>query len=146
MRASRVLPLVLLAGCYTYQPAPGRVAAAGNSIDVELNDFGVRELAGKVGPGIERVQGRVVAADSSLIDLSVIQVENTRGEPTEWNGERLRLPTRYVRGIQERRLSAGGTGLLGGVVAATLIAGYRLLDRPSSAAGPPGETGGSSGH
>ena len=144
-RPSQVVPLALLVGCYTYRPLATPVPEAGASVDVELNDLGMRDLAGEVGPNIDHVQGRVVRADSSDLELSVTGVQNIRGEPTEWNGERLRLPMRYVQGVEERRLSGAGTGLLGGAVAAGLVAAYRLLGGPGSGAGPSGHSPGGAG-
>jgi hypothetical protein len=80
----------------------------------------------------------VVSADSSGLQLAVEATENTRGEPTDWNGEQVRIPRQYVERIQERRLSVGGTGILGGAVAASLIAAYELFGGKSTSQGPLG--------
>jgi hypothetical protein len=110
----------------------------GSRVELELNDEGSRALAGEVGLGAERLRGTVVSADSAGLRLAVQAVENTRGEPTDWNGEQVRIPRQYVERMQERRLSVGGTGILGGAVAASLIAAYELFGGKSTAQGPLG--------
>jgi hypothetical protein len=145
MRPVRALSLFLLVSCYTYRPLATPAPVAGTAVDVELTDAGMRDLVDNVGAGITHVQGRVLLADSSGLDLSVSGVTNNRGRPTRWNGERLQLAQRYVGTIQERRLAAGGTGLLGGAVAAGLVAVYAIVGGGSSAVGPSG-TGAGAGH
>jgi hypothetical protein len=46
--------------------------------------------------------------------------------------------------MQERRLSVGGTGLMGGVMAAGLYAIYRVLGGPGLFEGNDGQAGGGS--
>jgi hypothetical protein len=145
MRPSRAFPFLLLASCYTYRPIATPAPAPGSAIDVQLNDAGARDLATEVGPGVEHIRGRVLAADSTALDLSVAEVQDVRGEPTVWNGERLRLPQRYVRSIERRRLSLGGTGLLGGAVAAGLVAAVGIAGRQGSGV-PSGGGPGGQGH
>jgi DNA-binding SARP family transcriptional activator len=54
--------------------------------------------------------------------LAVREIENVRGERDDWLGEAVVVPRRFVRDIQQRRMSVGGTGLLGGAIAAGLVA------------------------
>jgi hypothetical protein len=129
---------LLTAGCYTYRPVIGPVPIVGSRVDLELNDEGSRALAGQVGRDTEHLRGTVVRADSAAVELAVQAVEKSRGEPTDWNGERVQVPRRYVERLQERRLSVGGTGILGGAVAASLIAAYKLFGGGSTSQGPLG--------
>jgi len=129
---------LLLTSCYTYRPVPGPAPTAGSEVELELNDEGTRALAGEVGLGTERLRGTVIRADSAAVELAVQAVENTKGEPTDWNGEPVRIPRHYLDRIQERRLSVGGTGILGGAVAAGLIAAYELFGGGGSSQGPLG--------
>jgi hypothetical protein len=129
---------LLTAGCYAYRPLPGPAPAVGSQVELELSDEGSRALAGEVGPGTERLRGTVIRADSALVELAVQAVQNTKGEPTDWNGEPVRIPRQYLDRIQERRLSVGGTGILGGAIAAGLIAAYELFGGGGSSQGPLG--------
>jgi hypothetical protein len=65
--------------------------------------------------------------DSSGLDLQVREIESYRGIRSGWNGERLHVPRQAVAGMQQRKLSIGGTGLLVGVLTVGLYAVYRAL-------------------
>jgi hypothetical protein len=117
----RFAPL-LLAGCYTYRPLPGPVPAAGARIQVALTDAGADSLTSRIGPGIQLMDGDVVRADSNSLTLAVREIEDRRGERNDWLGEPVVVPRRFIRGMEQRKMSVGGTGLLGGAIAAGLVA------------------------
>lgn len=127
--------LLALAGCYTYRPLPAAVPAAGLRVQAVLTDAGSDSLAGRIGRDVSVVAGSVVNADSTALTLAVQEVENRRGERSDWDGETVVIPHRYVRELQERRLSLGGTGLLGGAVAAGLVAATEALGGRGTAEG-----------
>jgi hypothetical protein len=134
--------LLLTAGCYTYRPLSTPMPAAGTRVQATLTGEGAESLAGRVGPNVQSVLGDVVRADSAGLTLAVRAVENRRGDRDGWQGEPVDIPLRFVGRLQERRLAVGGTGLLGGAVAAGLIAltqafgGGSLQGRPG-----PGSSG-----
>jgi hypothetical protein len=136
---------VLLGGCYTYRPLGTPAPAPGTRVSAELTGDGARELSGQVGPEVEHVEGEVVAVDSSGVQLAVRQIESTRGIQSDWNGENVTIPRSAVSGWQQRRLSVGGTGFLGGLVAGGLYAMYRLLGGPGLINGRGGGTGSGGG-
>jgi hypothetical protein len=121
-RTPLVGPLLVLAGCYTYRPLPAAAPAAGLRVQAILTDAGSDSLAGRLGRDVEAVAGEVERADSVELTLAVREVENQRGERSDWSGETVVIPLRFVRALEQRRLSPGGTGLLGGAVAAGLVA------------------------
>ena len=85
----------------------------------------------------------MVRADSAELTLAVKAVETQRGERTGWEGEMVVIPRRFVRDLQQRRLSVGGTGLLGGAVAAGLVAATQVFGgRGIFEGGGPGVGGG----
>jgi hypothetical protein len=100
------------------------------------------DLASQIGPDVLHVEGDVVAADSSGLQLVVREVESFRGIRSDWQGEQVRIPREAVAGMQERRLSVGGTGVMGGVMAAGLYAIYRVLGGPGLLEGTDGRAGG----
>ena len=127
--------LLALAGCYTYRPLPAAVPAAGLRVQAALTDTGADSLAGRIGRDVSVVAGSVVTADSTALTLAVHEVENRRGERSDWEGESVLIPRRYIRELQERRLSLGGTGLLGGALAAGLVAATEALGGRGTAEG-----------
>jgi len=146
LRAARVgtplVGLLVLAGCYTYRPLPTASPATGLRVQATLTDAGSDSLAGRIGRNIGMVAGEVVRADSAELTLAVREVENERGERSDWEGETVVIPRRFVRDLQQRRLSVGGTGLLGGAVAVGLVAATQVFGGRGTFEGGGGGTGG----
>jgi hypothetical protein len=114
-------------GCYTYQPLPLPTPSAGTRVSVQLTDDGSRELGNLIGSGVARVEGDLLEADSAALQLSVRQVEDQRGVSTDWNGERVPIPRRNIASVHRRRLSIGGTALLGSLGAGAMYLLYGAL-------------------
>jgi len=133
---------LVLTGCYTYRPIAIPASAEGTRVSAQLTGQGSVDLAGQIGPDVLHVEGDVIGADSTGLELVVREIESFRGIRSDWQGERVRIPRQAVAGMQERRLSIGGTGLLGGVLAAGLYAIYRVLGGPGLFEGSSGQAGG----
>jgi hypothetical protein len=133
---------VSLAGCYTYRPLVTVEPAAGTRVSAQLTGTGSHDLAGQIGPDVLHVEGNVVHADSGGLDLEVREIESYRGIRSDWNGEQVRIPRASMAGIQERKLSPGGTGIMGGAIVAGLYAIYRVLGGPGLFEGNPGQGAG----
>jgi hypothetical protein len=128
--ARRTLPFIIIAlvsGCYTYRPLPDAEPDPGSRVSAELTNDGSRALSGTIGPAIEHVEGEVLSVDSTKYELSVRQVQGVQGWQTDWSGERVAIPRTAVAGLQERRLSIGGTAFVGGLVVGGIYAIYQLL-------------------
>jgi hypothetical protein len=141
----RILPVgiaLLLVGCYTYRPLANPAPPPGQRVSAQLTNEGSRELTGQIGPEVLHIEGQVLSADSAGLDLEVLEIESYRGIRSDWHGEHVRLPRQALAGLQERRLSVGGTTLLGGVLAGGLYAMYRLLGGEGLFEGGPGQAGG----
>ena len=131
-----------LSACYTYRPLASPEPTAGTRVSAQLTGTGSRELTAQIGPDVLHVEGKVLQADSTGLDLEVREIESYRGIRSDWNGEQVRLPRLAVAGIQERKLSPGGTGIMGGVLAAGLYAIYRVLGGSGLFEGNPGQGAG----
>jgi hypothetical protein len=134
----------LLTGCYTYRPLATPDPVPGDRVSAQLTVDGSRELAGQIGPEVLHVEGDVLDADSTGLNLEVREIESYRGIRSDWHGEQVRLPRQAVAGMQERRLSIGGTTVLGGVLTAGLYAVYRMLGGPGLFEGGNSQAGGGS--
>jgi len=138
-----VIPLLAaLTACYTYQPLKQPEPVPGDRVSAQLTTEGSRDLTAEIGPEILHVEGNVVRADSSVMELEVHEVETYRGIRSGWHGEHVTLPRQALAGMQQRRLSVGGTGLLAGVVAAGLVLAYQVLGGSGSSEGTHGGSGG----
>jgi hypothetical protein len=145
MRSAGTVALLfgsVLCGCYTYRPLVPPNPVAGTRVSAELTTQGSQDLSGQIGPAVEHVEGEVLRTDSAGIELSVLQVEGFRGIQSDWNGEPVVIPRTAVAGWQQRRLSVGGTGFVGGLVAGGLYAMYRLLGGAGIFQGGRGGSGG----
>jgi len=131
-----------LSACYTYRPLASPEPTAGTRVSAQLTGTGSQELTAQIGPDVLHVEGTVLQADSTGYDMEVREIESYRGIRSDWNGEQVRLPRLAVAGIQERRLSPGGTGIMGGVLVAGLYAIYRVLGGPGLFEGNPGQGAG----
>jgi hypothetical protein len=137
-----VIGAMLLAGCYTYRPLAAPEPAPGDRVSAQLTTEGSRDLAAQVGAEVLHVEGNVLEVDSTGLNLEVQEIESYRGIRSDWHGEHVRLPRQAVAGIQQRRLSIGGTTMMGGVLAAGLYAVYRILGGPGLFEGGNGQAGG----
>jgi hypothetical protein len=137
--------IALLSACYTYRPLETTTPVPGQRVSAQLTTEGSRDLTMQIGPEVLHVEGNVVDADSAGMDLDVLEIESYRGIRSDWHGERVRLPRVAVAGMQQRRLSIGGTGLLAGALTAGVYALYQVLGGSNSSTGSSGQ-GGSQGH
>ena len=133
--------ILLLTACYTYRPLANPAPPPGQRVSAQLTTEGSRDLTGPIGPEVLHVEGQVVSADSAGLDLEVLEIESYRGIRSDWHGENVRLPRQAVAGLQERRLSVGGTTLLGGVLVGGLYAIYQLLGGAGLFEGGTGQAG-----
>src|SRR5919108_4124908 len=117
---------LLLASCYTYRPLARPEPAPGDRVSAQLTTEGSRDLTPQVGPEVLHLEGTVVQADSGGLELEVQEVESFRGIRSDWHGEHVRLPRYAVAGMQQRRLSIGGTTLMGGDLTAGLYLVFQL--------------------
>src|SRR3982750_1747636 len=78
--------LAVLSACYTYRPLVEPTPAPGQRVSAQLTAEGSRDLAVQIGPEVLHVEGDVVAADSSGLDLDVQEIESSRGFRSDWHG------------------------------------------------------------
>jgi hypothetical protein len=121
-RSAAVLLSLVLGGCYQYtqsyqdRPVPATV------VEVQLNDRGRVAMEQNVGPEVLTVEGTVAEVSDSGFVLSVQRVAGINRQTYKWSGERVAFRNDHVRGIRERRFSAGRTVLFAGGMAASALA------------------------
>jgi hypothetical protein len=110
---------VLVAGCYSLEPATSPTPELGKVVAFDLNDAGRLALGGSMGPEIEQIEGRLVERDSDYV-LAVSGVRFLRGGEQAWRGERVHIKPAYVSSSYERRFSAGRSTVLGAIGAGVI--------------------------
>jgi hypothetical protein len=134
--------LGLLSACYTYQPVEGPVPRTGVRVSADLTRDGTAAVVPLLGADVAEVEGTVVAASADTLRLSLASVTTSHGIPTSWRGEEVLLPRTGLTGLAERRISRGGTVLLGAGVLGGLYLLYRMLGGPGVFEGTAGSGGG----
>src|SRR5215211_5212916 len=71
-----ILTIVQLAGCYRYVPVSAAVMPVGAEVSLAVNDRGRVALSDAVGPGVRRMEGRVLENTDSSLVLAVMSVQH----------------------------------------------------------------------
>jgi len=145
LMVSAIAMLVGAQGCYEYVPAESTSSSVGKLVDMKITDPGRVGLAQRFGPGLDRVEGRLVAQGDSDLTVNVVSVTSLEGENTKWSGESVNLNRGFIRTVKSRRISPLKTSAL--VVAAgtvlyftagkALIGGGKDPPEPGDPANPP---------
>jgi len=106
---------VVLAGCYTLQPAGTIAPAVGKGVALDVNDVGRVALGGSIGPEIAQIEGRLVQHDNAEYLVAVTSVHLLRGGEQPWAGEQVRVKDEYVSSVYQRTFSPGRTIALAAV-------------------------------
>ena len=107
-------------GCYEYVPVDSPSSTVGKLVELKISDPGRVGLAPRFGPGLDRVEGRLVAQRDSDLTLSVISVTSLEGENTKWSGESVNLNRGFIRTVSSRRISTTRTAILAAAAGAVL--------------------------
>lgn len=113
--------LALNIGCYSYLPVQSQPPAAAERVSLTINDRGRVLLAEKVGPILDRVEGRLIRMDSTNVVMSVTRVINLRGVASNWVGEEVTVPREGILGYQPRPFSKRRTVFLVGAIVGGII-------------------------
>lgn len=132
-----VVSLALNIGCYSYQPVQVQPPQAMERVSISLNDRGREQLTQRVGPILDRVEGRIVRLDSTNVVIAVSRVVNLRGETSNWVGEEVVIPRDGILGYQARPFSRGRTAVLVGALVGGLIAFALSISLAVSGTGKP---------
>lgn len=116
-----LVAVVAAQGCYTYVPVETTTPPVGERLAFELTDEGRAALAERLGPGVVRVEGNVIAADSDRYVMRVWGVSQLREGTVRWSGETVSIGRGYVRGVEQRKLATTRTWLVAGTATGLLV-------------------------
>jgi len=142
MRHRYFVPILcVLCGCYESVPVQLNSVQPGTKIRVTLTDAGADSLARYIGPGVERVDGKLINTTDDKLAVGVTSIAMKSGQDQYWKGETVAIPRAALATVQERRVNKPKSLLLGGILVAAL-ASLRL----SGVVGGNGNGTGSGGH
>jgi hypothetical protein len=143
-RVRRTVPYAAIAAtsaCYDYVPVTTS-PPVGEIVALDITDRGRVDLTERFGPGIARIEGRLVSAAPDQYVLSITRVTQINGDHAAWTGETARLSRDVVGGVESRRLSPGRTALFGAAAAAGVVGFIVTRNWISSSSGSSDSTGG----
>jgi hypothetical protein len=107
-------------GCYEYVPVDSPSSTVGKLVELKITDPGRVGLASRFGPGLDRVEGRLVGQRDSILTVSITSVTTLEGDNTKWSGESVSLDRGFIRTVSSRRISPVRTALLAAAAGAVL--------------------------
>ena len=121
MRVRYLAPILcVLCACYESVPIELARVQPGTKLRVSLTDAGSDSLARYLGPGVETIDGKLIATTDSGVSISVSQVAMRSGQDQFWKGETVVIPRYSLSTVQARRINKPKSLLLGGVLIAAL--------------------------
>ena len=117
---SAIVVLAGAPGCYEYVPVDSPSSTVGKFVELKITDPGRVGLATRFGPGLDRVEGRLVAERDNELTVNVFSVTSLEGENTKWSGESVNLDRGFVRTVSSRRVSPIRTTVLAVAAGAVL--------------------------
>ncbi len=121
--AAGLVLIVLVSGCYRSVPLETSTPPIGQTVSFIISDVGRVRLADRLGPGVTRIEGRVVGVEPEEYQISVFRIAQIDGGVSQWTGETIRLDRGFVDRLQGRQLSKKRTWIL----AAGVTAGVALF-------------------
>ena len=120
--------LAFVSGCYTYVPVESPAPAVGEAVALEITDQGRVALADRLGPGVLRIEGRVLGTEGEQMLISVGRIVQVNGQVNLWSGESMRLDRSLVGRTQTRRIDQKRTWLAAAVSVAAVAALVAIAD------------------
>lgn len=121
-----------LTGCFTYRTVETPGPVAGEEVRVELTGAGRDRLEASSGLAWDRIEGRLVDADSDDLAVSVRLDPRRLGFGSQEYVDTVRVARSDVREVEVRELSTGRSLLAAGGVVAVAASAYALFSAESS--------------
>lgn len=132
-----------VSGCYTYSAQTAAGISTNALVSADITDAGRVALGERVGPEVQRLEGKVVQRTDTSFRVLVSKVTYLSGSTDQWQGQEVSLRTQDVKSLTQRSYSKSRTALLIGAMAAALIVTVLGLNFLGITSGDPtGDKGG----
>lgn len=131
------------AGCYNHVPVDAPTSVVGQSVQLTLTAVGSEIMTGKIGPYVQSVDGRLIAAAADTITIAIASTTSVSGISQTWQGEQIRFPTHGVSQMTVSELSKSKTilaalaGFAGIVALRSALGGTSFVGGGTSTGGIP---------
>jgi hypothetical protein len=114
--------LLVVSGCYKSVPLETSTPPVGQTVSFVISDQGRVGLGDRLGPGIARIEGRMLGTEGDQFLVSVFRTSAISGTTSVWSGEEMRLDRNFVSRLEGRELSKTRTWIAAGVATSVLVA------------------------
>ena len=114
--------LLVVPACYKSVPLETSTPPVGETVSFIISDQGRVELTDRMGPGLLRIDGRVVRTEGDQYVISVFRTAAIGGATSLWSGEEMRLNRTLVSRLEGRQLSKSRTWLAAGAATSVVVA------------------------
>ena len=119
--------LVVVPACYKSVPLETSTPPVGETVSFIISDQGRVQLTDRMGPGLLRIEGRMVGTEGDQYVISVFRTAAIGSGTSLWSGEEMRLDRNLVSRLEGRQLSKSRTWLAAG--AATSVVAAFIMTR-----------------
>ena len=114
--------LAVVPACYKSVPLETSTPPVGETVSFIISDQGRVSLGERMGPGLARIDGRMVGTEGDQYVIDVFRTAQIGGGTSLWAGETMRLDRAYVARLEGRRLSKTRTWLVTAAVTGVVVA------------------------
>jgi hypothetical protein len=105
-------------GCYNFVPV-ATSPLPGHAVRAQVNDEGAGLLTSQLGPGVMELEGLLLNADTQQVSILVQSYVTRRQGTLAASGEAVRLESRHILVLKEKRLERTRSLLLAAALGAT---------------------------
>ena len=117
-----VFTLVVASACYKSVPLETSTPPVGETVSFIISDQGRVGLTERMGPGLARIDGRMLGTEGDQYVVSVFRTAEIGGSTSTWSGEEMRLNRNFVARLEGRQLSKTRTWLAAGAATSVVVA------------------------
>jgi len=128
---------MLLQGCYETLPLQEGPPPSTVAVQLVLNDKGRDEISSMLGGAVDKVEGTVIAQNSSSYTMAVAEVYTLGGTSSKWSGEKVTIAKDGTRGYQVHRFNATKTVIVAAAITAAAVVFLVSSGLRGSGGGPP---------
>ena len=114
--------LLVVSACYTSVPLETSTPPVGETVSFIISDQGRVGLGDRMGPGIARIDGRMLGTEGDQYVVNVFRTAAISGTTSVWSGEEIRFDRNFVSRLEGRQLSKSRTWLAAGAATSVLVA------------------------
>ncbi len=122
-----ITALISTTACYTYNLKAPSDLAAGQDVEVVVNNVGRVALTNDLGDDVAKLEGNVVAVTDSVLRVSVNHVDFLNGSATGFPGGTVGIPRNAITSVATKQFSQSKTTVAAFGIVAALIAVIGVL-------------------